>query len=89
MSRPVSPDSWETEKAAERAEAHQAAARLGLPEDGVFRIGDTCPACSAREVRTVNWPWAVNPTDNEDGWRADYRCKRCGHRWFTGWMVRF
>ncbi len=41
---------------------------------------DGCPNC----VVALNAPLSVQ--DAGSGVRADYRCHRCGHVWFTGWQ---
>lgn len=44
---------------------------------------DNCPkACGAER----NLPHHVRAADRGQGIRADYRCRRCGHTWFTGWQ---
>ena len=47
-------------------------------------LADRCPECVAR---TPARPRMVTRT-GPDAVRADYRCRICGHEWFTGWLVR-
>jgi len=47
-------------------------------------LADRCPECVARRPAR---PHSVVRTGPESV-RADYRCRACGHEWFTGWLVR-
>lgn len=42
---------------------------------------DGCPAC----VTNTEAPQRISGMSDDDGFRADYKCEGCGHRWYTTW----
>lgn len=48
-------------------------------------FADGCPECVPVDPALPHRVWASD--DLRSGVRADYRCKVCGHQWYTTWLV--
>lgn len=48
---------------------------------------DNCGRCLTAERAVTCHPLEVEITDGGTGVRAWYRCKGCGHRWWTSWSI--